>query len=191
MRQSGSGGGESYFGTPLPSLVASRVGWLVSLLGLQSFSSLILQSFQNVIERNIVIALFLTMLTGTAGNAGNQSSAIVIRGLATGEIHQGNKWKVIWREARAGVASAIVLSVASFVRVLLTPGATTIATLAVSIAMGATVMGAVMFGTIAPIVLHGMGVDPVNFASPALATLTDVSGVFILCSVAKLMLGSM
>lgn len=44
----------------------------VSLLCLQSFSSLILQSFQNVIEKNIVIALFLTMLTGTAGNAGNQ-----------------------------------------------------------------------------------------------------------------------
>lgn len=74
MRQSGSGGGESYFGTPLPRLVASRVGWLVSLLCLQSFSSLILQSFQHVIEKNIVIALFLTMLTGTAGNAGNQVS---------------------------------------------------------------------------------------------------------------------
>lgn len=72
MRQSGSGGGESYFGTPLPRLVASRVGWLVSLLGLQSFSSLILQSYQSVIEKHIVIALFLTMLTGTAGNAGNQ-----------------------------------------------------------------------------------------------------------------------
>lgn len=72
MRQSGSGGGESYFGTPLVRLVASRVGWLVGLLGLQSFSSLILQSYQSVIERNIVIALFLTMLTGTAGNAGNQ-----------------------------------------------------------------------------------------------------------------------
>ena len=88
-----------------------------------------------------------------------QSSAIVIRGLATGEIHQGNRWRVVWREARAGVASAIVLSVASFVRVLLTPGATTVATLAVSLAMGATVIGAVMFGTIAPIVLHGMGVS--------------------------------
>lgn len=75
MRQSGSGGGESYFGTPLPRLVASRVGWLVSLLCLQSFSSLILQSFQSVIEKNIVIALFLTMLTGTAGNAGNQARA--------------------------------------------------------------------------------------------------------------------
>ncbi|CAM9358499.1 unnamed protein product, partial [Laminaria digitata] len=158
MRQSGSGGGESYFGTPLPRLVASRVGWLVSLLCLQSFSSLILQSYQSVIEKNIVIALFLTMLTGTAGNAGNQSSAIVIRGLATGEIRRGNRMRVVWREARAAVASAMVLSVASFFRVLLTPGATTVATLAVSTAMGATVIGAVMFGTIAPIVLDGMGV---------------------------------
>lgn len=67
--------------------------------------------------------------------------------------------RAVWREARAAVASAFVLSVASFVRVLLTPGATTVATLAVSIAMGATVIGAVMFGTIAPIVLDGMGVS--------------------------------
>lgn len=57
------------------------------------------------------------------------------------------------------MASAAVLSATSFVRVLLTPGATTVATLAVSIAMGATVIGAVMFGTIAPIVLDGMGVS--------------------------------
>ena len=76
-----------------------------------------------------------------------QSSAIVIRGLATGEIRRGNRMRAVWREARAAVASAFVLSVASFVRVLLTPGATTVATLAVSIAMGATVIGAVMFGT--------------------------------------------
>ncbi|CAM9740529.1 unnamed protein product [Ascophyllum nodosum] len=190
MRQSGSGGGETYFGTPLPRLVASRVGWLVSLLCLQSLSSLILQNYQHVIEKNMVIALFLTMLTGTAGNAGNQarSSAIVIRGLATGEINQRNRWRVIWRESRAAVASAVVLSFAAFGRVYMTPGATTVATLAVAMAMGATVIGAVLFGTVAPIVLDGMGVDPVNFASPALATLTDVSGVFILCSIAKMML---
>lgn len=83
----------------------------------------------------------------------------MIRGLATGEIRTGNRMRVVWREARAAVASAMVLSVASFFRVLLTPGATTVATLAVSTAMGATVIGAVMFGTIAPIVLDGMGVS--------------------------------
>ncbi|CAM9657854.1 unnamed protein product [Choristocarpus tenellus] len=191
MRYSGSGGGESYFGTPLMRLVASRVGWLVSLLCLQSLSSVILQRYQRVIEKHIVIALFLTMLTGTAGNAGNQAScsAMVIRGLATGEINASNARQVVLREAKAAMCAALVLSGASFLRVLLTPGASILATLAVSVAMGATVVGAVMFGTVAPILLDRFGVDPVNFASPALATLTDVSGVFILCSVASLMLG--
>lgn len=83
----------------------------------------------------------------------------MIRGLATGEIHKGNRWRVVWREARAAVASALVLSVASFFRVLLTPGATTVATLAVATAMGATVVGAVMFGTVAPLLLDNFGVS--------------------------------
>ncbi|CAN0407521.1 unnamed protein product, partial [Phaeothamnion confervicola] len=125
-----------------------RVGWLVSLLLLQSLSSVILTYYQAVIERNIVIALFLTMLTGTAGNAGNQSSAMVIRGLATGEINRRNTWRVITRESKAAMMAAVILSGASFVRVFMTPGSTMLATLAVSVAMGATVVGAVMFGTI-------------------------------------------
>ncbi|CAN0345086.1 unnamed protein product, partial [Discosporangium mesarthrocarpum] len=158
MRFSGSGGGETYFGTPLARLVASRVGWLVSLLCLQSLSSVILQRYQRVIERHMVIALFLTMLTGTAGNAGNQSSAMVIRGLATGEINASNALRVVWREAKAALCAAVVLSAASFARVLFTPGATLLATVAVSAAMGATVVGAVMFGTVAPILLDRFGV---------------------------------
>jgi magnesium transporter len=140
------------------------------------------------VSRHIVIALFLTMLTGTAGNAGNQSSAMVIRGLATGEIHKGNKMKCLAREGKAALAAAVILSAASFARVLMTPGSTMLATIAVSVAMGATVVGAVLFGTATPLLLDRFGIDPVNFASPALATLTDVSGVLILCTVASALL---
>jgi magnesium transporter len=128
------------------------------------------------------------MLTGTAGNAGNQSSAMVIRGLATGEIHKGNKMKCLAREGKAALAAAVILSAASFARVLMTPGSTMLATIAVSVAMGATVVGAVLFGTATPLLLDRFGIDPVNFASPALATLTDVSGVLILCTVASALL---
>eukprot|EP00611_Tribonema_gayanum_P028534 TRINITY_DN7359_c0_g1_i1.p2 TRINITY_DN7359_c0_g1~~TRINITY_DN7359_c0_g1_i1.p2 ORF type:complete len:161 (-),score=34.73 TRINITY_DN7359_c0_g1_i1:359-841(-) len=155
---------------------------------LQSLSSVILTHFQSVIERHIVIALFLTMLTGTAGNAGNQSSAMVIRGLATGEINSANKMRCLWREAKAALIAAVILSAASFARVWMTPGSTWLASVAVSVAMGATVVGAVLFGTATPLLLDRFGVDPVNFASPALATLTDVSGVLILCTVASMLL---
>lgn len=83
---------QSYFETPFISLIRGRLSWLVALLLFQSISSVILGYFEELIERHVVIALFLTMLIGTGGNAGNQSSAIVIRGLATGEIHRQNAY---------------------------------------------------------------------------------------------------
>jgi magnesium transporter len=189
MRTSGSGGGESYFGTSIFRIVRARAGWLISLLMLQSVSSTILTKFSTLLEKHLIIALFLTMLTGTAGNAGNQSSAMVIRGLATGEINRQNSHKVLLREIKAGVFMAILLALASFFRVYITPGSNMISTLAVSIAMGITVIGSCILGTLSPLVLEYLGQDPCNCASPALATLTDVSGVLILCLISSLLLG--
>lgn len=188
-RFSGSGGTESYFGTPLVQLVTARAWWLISLLMLQSLSSIILTHFSALIERHLVIALFLTMLTGTAGNAGNQSSAMVIRGLATGEINRRNGWKVVMRELKAAFFMSLLLAAASFVRVYVTPGSTMMSTVAVTIAMGVTVVAACFLGTFAPLVLDRMGLDPCNCASPALATMTDVGGVLILCAISSAMLG--
>mmetsp|Transcript_21024 Transcript_21024/g.27172 ORF Transcript_21024/g.27172 Transcript_21024/m.27172 type:complete len:349 (-) Transcript_21024:450-1496(-) len=188
MRYSGSGSGDSYFGTSLRKLVWSRGTWLVSLMALQSLSSAILTRFSAVIERNIVLALFLTMLTGSAGNAGNQSSAMVIRGLATGEINKENSKKVLWRETRGAMLLGALLSLTSFVRVVTTKGATAMPAMVVSLAMGLTVVGAVVMGTIVPLILERFGMDPVNFASPALATLTDIAGVLILCSMSSAIL---
>lgn len=189
MRFSGSGGGESYFGTSLVQLVSARAWWLISLLMLQSLSSVILTRFSALIERHIVIALFLTMLTGTAGNAGNQSSAMVIRGLATGEINRKNGWRVITRELKAALMMSVLLGIASFVRVYFTPGSTLMATVSVTISMCITVIGACLMGVLAPLLLDRMGLDPCNCASPALATLVDVSGVLILCAISGSLLG--
>lgn len=188
-RFSGSGGGESYFGTPLVQLVTARAWWLISLLMLQSLSSIILTHFSALIERHLVIALFLTMLTGTAGNAGNQSSAMVIRGLATGEINRRNGWKVVMRELKAALLMSVLLAAASFLRVYITPGSTLLSTVAVTLAMGVTVVGACFMGTFAPLLLDRLGLDPCNCASPALATMTDVGGVLILCAISSAMLG--
>lgn len=188
-RFSGSGGGDSYFGTPLVQLVSARAWWLISLLMLQSLSSIILTHFSALIERHLVIALFLTMLTGTAGNAGNQSSAMVIRGLATGEINRRNGWKVVMRELKAAFLMSVLLAAASFIRVYITPGSTLMSTIAVTIAMSVTVIGACFMGTFAPLLLDRLGLDPCNCASPALATMTDVSGVLILCAISSALLG--
>ncbi len=152
-RFSGSGSTESYFGTPILQLVTARAWWLISLLMLQSLSSIILTHFSALIERHLVIALFLTMCTGTAGNAGNQSSAMVIRGLATGEINRKNGWKVVMREVKAALLMSVLLAGAAFIRVYITPGSTFVCTCAVTLALSVTVVGACFLGTFAPLVL--------------------------------------
>lgn len=188
-RYSGSGSTESFFGTPVLQLVTARASWLVSLLMLQSLSSIILTHFSALIERHLVIALFLTMLTGTAGNAGNQSSAMVIRGIATGEINRKNGWKAVVREVKAALLMSALLAVAAFLRVYITPGSTVMSTVAVTLALSVTVVGACAFGTVAPLVMDRLGVDPANCASPALSTLVDVGGVLVLCALSSAMLG--
>jgi len=192
LRYGGVGGdeetAESYFGTSIRKLFLGRITWLVGLLLLQSLSSIVLGRYQSLIEANVVLALFLTMLTGTGGNAGNQSSALIIRGLATGEIRRENYARVVMKEIAVGISLSFVLAIVSFGRVYLTTGSNVLSSFTVSIAVFLTTVFAILGGTVAPMLLERVGVDPCNCASPALATLTDVGGVLILCSLASILL---
>ncbi|KAK4535604.1 hypothetical protein CDCA_CDCA05G1629 [Cyanidium caldarium] len=179
---------ETYFQTRLQSFIVGRATWLVLLLLLQSLSSMILGRYSSLIERHVVLALFLTMTVGAGGNAGNQSSALVIRGLATGEIHRGNAWRVLAREVLVGAALATILAVVGFARVI-SSGGGVLACVSVSLSLWITVFLAVILGTAAPLILYRLGLDPCNCASPALSTLTDIGGVLILCAVASVILG--
>ena len=183
-RYAGAGSAESYFGARIRDLVKNRGAWLLALLALQSASSVVLARFSALLERHLALALFLTMLTGTAGNAGNQTSALVIRGLATGEIDARRDWRrVLGREARVAAPLACILGVASFGRVLTSVAGQHAAktALVVASAMTSTVVAAIAVGVGAPLLLEAVGVDPCNCASPALATAVDLLGVLFLC----------
>ena len=82
----------------------TRGRWLLGLLVLQSSSSVVLQQYADLVRENIVITLFLTMLVGAGGNAGNQSAIRVIRGLATGEMEVTRECalRTVWQQARVG-----------------------------------------------------------------------------------------
>jgi magnesium transporter len=210
-RMAGTGTTESYFGAKIRDLVVSRGAWLLALLVLQSGSSVVLTKFSALLERHLALALFLTMsffsrgvphrsarvpvsffrLTGTAGNAGNQTSALVIRGLATGEIDARRDWRrVLFREAKVAAPLAAILGLASFGRVATAlAGAHAARTaLVVATAMTTTVVAAIVVGVGAPLLLEAAGVDPCNCASPALATAVDLLGVVVLCSLGKALL---
>lgn len=100
----------------------ARGQWLLTLLLVQSSSSVVLQEYSDLVRDNIVITLFLTMLVGSGGHAGNQSAIRVIRGLATGEMEvtRGCIAKTMWQQTRVGLLLATLLSTGGFLRVLLT-----------------------------------------------------------------------
>ena len=179
--------GASYFDANYLRIVRDRTKWLLSLLMFQSLSSVVLNSFSSLLSSNLTLALFLTMITGTSGNAGNQSSAVVIRGLATGDIKRKDTLRVLLREFKVAFPVAVVLAIASFIRVVVTNGAMLTA-LAITIAMAATVFSAIAIGAGAPLLLDSLGIDPANCASPTLATAVDLLGVLLLCTISSALL---
>ena len=162
---------------------------LTTLMILQSMSSVVLSHYEQLIQENVFLALFLTMLIGTGGNAGNQSSSLVIRGMSTGEINTKNMLKVLLREVLASSAIGLILAAAAFVRVMITHGSNITAAFIVSAATFLTIVGAIAGGTVVPLALERAGLDPCHISSPMLATLTDIMGVLILCMISSAILG--
>lgn len=97
-------------------MVMDRAGWLVGLLVLQSMSSFIIQRNESLLQKHLVIVRFLTMLVGAGGNAGNQASVRVIRGLAVGKIRVDSIKPYLINEFSAGLFLSIILGVAGCIR---------------------------------------------------------------------------
>ena len=165
----------------------TRVRWLLGLLILQSTSSVVLSQYEDLIKENIVITLFLTMLVGAGGNAGNQSAIHVIRGLATGEMENTSEClrKTLAEQLQVGLLLATALSTAGFARVILTSpeGANDlVGPFAISTSLFAIVTASTCIGTILPFLLMRFKQDPAN-AGTSVQVIMDVSGVVITCTV--------
>jgi magnesium transporter len=180
---------ETYFETPFFRMFYERSFILITLLIAQTFSSLILQSYQDTLSDFLWI--FITMLISAGGNASSQTSAIVIQGLASGELTGLNITRFIRREFFMAGLIAIVLGIFSFIRILVTHGtAKLLGAVAVSTSLALIVLVAVILGSCIPLLLKKLRIDPAFSAGPGLATLMDVLGLLIYCYISKLILFS-
>ena len=203
---------EDAVGTAADTVVGEaweRGRWLLGLLVLQSSSSVVLQHYGDLVRDNLIITLFLTMLVGAGGNAGNQSAIRVIRGLATGDMVVTKECFVdtLWQQARVGFLLASFLSLGGFARVMITEAtggldggsvedAAGVAVAAagssdLSAAVGAFGIALSLFcivtlstvaGTAMPFALAATGQDPAN-AGTTIQVFMDVMGVVITCVV--------
>lgn len=178
----------SYFQMPFWKLIQQRSSWLIGLLLLQSTSGYIMSFYTSTIQQHAFFTLFLGMLTGTGGNAGNQSATLVIRGIAMGEIDRKNAIRALLREFRVAGALGLLLIIATFIRVYMAT-ASIMAAATMSIACFLIVFVSITIGTLMPILFERFNIDPAHSAAPFIATIMDILGVFILCNVAYYFLG--
>ena len=148
--------------------------------------------FQNEIAKAVVLALFIPLIISSGGNSGAQATTLVIRAMALGEIGLPHWWRILVRECMSGITLGIVLCVIGISRIMLwhgISGAYGEQFARVALTVGLSLIGVVLFGTIAgamlPLLLRSLQLDPASASAPAVATLVDVSGLIIYFSVAK------
>ncbi|CBJ32338.1 Mg2+ transporter-e family [Ectocarpus siliculosus] len=191
LETSGEGGGdfaEEDFDGPIAESYA-RGRWLLGLLVLQSSSSFVLDHYQDLLREHVVVTLFLTMLVGAGGNAGNQSAIKVIRGLATGRFtpHAACALSVIGDQAIVGILLGTALAAGGFVRVWVTEGTTLRDASAISSSLFLIVMASVLLGSALPFGFARAGVDPAN-AGTTIQVAMDIVGVAVTCVTCSLVL---
>lgn len=175
-----------YFETSFLRLLFERGYILVALLLAQSFSTTIMKSYQDILGCGMLL-YFTTMLISTGGNTSSQSSALVIQGLITGELHAMNIFRFLRREMLMAIILAVILGCVAFVRSYLS-AASLGESFAISASLGAIVIVSVMLGSLIPLILKRLNIDPAFSAGPFLATVMDILGVLIYCYVTKLLL---
>ncbi len=177
---------EPYFEIPFWRLLYLRSYVLVALLIAESFSGNLLRNYEAVMKGGILLS-FIPILTSAGGNSGSQTSAVVIQGMASGELTFANVFRLLRREMFISSFLGLILGGLSFARAYFV-GGTMLECVAVSLSLALIVVLSSMLGNIIPFILRKFNIDPAFSAGPLLATLMDILGILIYCHVSYYML---
>ena len=173
-----------------------RVPWLMFLMLSATFTSMIINSFEDALAAQAVLISFIPMLMGTGGNSGAQAATAVIRSLSLGDTEPEDVLRVIWKEWRVAILCGLTLAAVNFVKMLLVdrmlmhhPEVTVTVAAAVSLSIVLIIMFAKVVGSTLPIAAEKIGVDPAVMANPLISTITDAVSLLIYFEIAKLILG--
>ena len=120
-----------------------------------------------------VLITFIPMLMGTGGNCGSQSSTLVIRGLAVGEIEFKDIFRVLFKEIRVAVVVGLMLAVVNGLRIYIMYDQNVMLAGALGLTMIAVVSMAKCIGCILPLLAKKLGLDPAIMAAPLITTILD------------------
>ena len=178
-----------YLKTSVWTLAKNRIVWLLILMISATVTGAIIQGFEDVLQSVVILASFIPMLMDTGGNSGSQSSTLIIRGLALGEITTKDIFKVIFKEFKVSIVVASILSSVNFLRLYFFTSAGFMVSLTVCASLFFTVVLAKVVGGILPIISKKLNLDPAIMASPLITTIVDAFALIVYFAFAKILLG--
>ena len=180
---------DAYLDTKVMVLAKQRILWLLILMVSATISGNIISRYEDILSAVVILTSFVPMLMDTGGNSGSQSSTLVIRGLATGEIQMKDSLKVLWKEFRISLMVGGALAAVNFLRLLLIVRTDYLIGILVSLTLMFTVVIAKLLGGMLPIAAKKLKLDPAIMAGPLITTIADALSLIVYFSMASVLLG--
>lgn len=187
--------GDSYLRTSFASLWGKRGMWLAILFVGGFLTTTVLTIYEPVFQELPELVFFLPLIISAGGNCGSQSTTLITRALALGEINPRDWFHVLWYEVLMGASLGLALAVVGFLRAYFTPAPDGGAlvdpvqlSLVVALAVAAVVLWGNLVGALLPLILKRAGLDPALMSNPLLASLVDVTGIVAYFAIAKMLL---
>lgn len=157
----------------------ARLPWLIiGMLG-GIGNSMILGNFDSTFAAHPEMALYIPLIGGTGGNVGTQSSAIVVQGLANHSLHSENTFKQVVKESVVALINATIISMLVYVYNFIRYGAQETVSYSVSLSLFTVVMFASIFGTLVPMTLEKLKIDPAIATGPFIQITNDIIGMLL------------
>ncbi|MGD8116395.1 magnesium transporter [Vibrio sp. TRT 29B02] len=186
----------SYLDTSVAGHVKQRIGWIIALALLGIVSGLIIAQYEDTLSQLVLLAIYMPVIAAAGGNTGTQAATLVIRALATGELRKRQWLAVFWKESRVALCLALAISLVIVGRIVLfsdpmSAGGFEINTiaLAIAVALFIQVTLSTTLGGLLPILARASKLDPAVLVSPVLASIVDISGMWIYFTVVNYFLG--
>jgi magnesium transporter len=188
---------EPYLETPVVNLFRKRIVWLIILFMGELLTASVMSNFEGAIAKVVLLASFMPLIISSGGNTGSQSSTLIIQAMATGELSIKEWWQVARKELFSGLMLGTTLGITGFAAIFTWHLFTgeygqywTLIGMTVAVALLIVVVLGTLLGSMLPLILKRLGIDPATSSTPFVATLLDVTGLIIYFSVAYLFLGN-
>jgi len=178
-----------YLKTSIFQHAKNRFTWMLILMLSATITGSIISTFEKGLTVLPILMSFIPMLMNTGGIAGSQSSTLIIRGMAVGEIGMKDIFIILWKEFRVGILCGLGLGLVNFIRVYIMNNHDKMLCLTITLSLFCTVLMAKTVGSILPIFAKRLKIDPAIMSAPLLTTIVDAVSLIIYFSMAKLILG--